>query len=85
MDVHETPLRAFEPRPDTSRYLPYKPDPSKSITLPADRQALVDAVIAVYSSKVTEEAMLHYAKESVYDDPLRYACCFLMCKCMLIW
>lgn len=71
-DVHDTPLRAqFEPKIDGTNYLPYTPNPSQSLKLPANRQVLVDAVIAVYSSKVTEEAMLHYAKESVYDDPLR--------------
>lgn len=70
-DVHDTPLRKYEPKIDGSLYAPYTPKPSQSLKLTAERQALVDAVLAVYSSKVSEEAMLHYAKESVYDDPLR--------------
>jgi len=70
--VHDTPLRRFEPHLDTSKFLPYKPNPEKSLALPKDRQRVVDAVIALYSSKASEEATLHYHKESVYDDLLSF-------------
>lgn len=73
-DLHDTPIRAFEPKVDGSEYTPYAPDPSASIKLPAERQALLNAVIDLYSSRPSEAAMLNYARESVYDDPLSYVC-----------
>ncbi|GAA5873113.1 hypothetical protein JCM8547_006795 [Rhodosporidiobolus lusitaniae] len=51
----------------------FAPDPSKSLSLPADRQAIVHAMVTnLYGAQPTEEACLKYAMESVYDDPLSY-------------
>jgi hypothetical protein len=49
----------------------FEPNPSASLSLPADRQKIVDLVTGnLYGGKPTEEACLKYAKESCYDDPL---------------
>ncbi|GAA6028507.1 hypothetical protein JCM8097_007255 [Rhodosporidiobolus ruineniae] len=67
----------WEPRIDHAQFATsdkgdFEPNPSASISLPADRQAIVEAVISLYSAHPTEAACLKYAKESVYDDPLSY-------------
>jgi len=70
-------------RPDEATSAPknedYEPTPSQSITLTADRQAIVDAVIRLYSGSgnhkddSTGERDMHvYAKTSVYDDIASY-------------
>ena len=50
-----------------------EPDPSKSIKLPPNRQALLDDVIALYSNGATVERVARYAPACVYDDQFVYA------------
>lgn len=51
----------------------YKPDPSKSIKLSPNRQALVDDVIALYSCQPTIKRVERYTPDCVYDDQFVYA------------
>ncbi|QIW94696.1 hypothetical protein AMS68_000214 [Peltaster fructicola] len=57
----------------------YEPTPSRSITLSANRQHIVDSVLRLYSGSAThkddstgEQDMRVYAKTSVYDDVWSY-------------
>src|SRR5579859_4822447 len=51
----------------------WSPDPSKSIHLPPNRQALIDDVIALYSCEPTVERVKRYSPDCVYDDQFVYA------------
>lgn len=51
----------------------YTPDPSKSIPLPPNRQALVDDIIALYSCQPTIRRVERYTPDCVYDDQFVYA------------
>ncbi|KAL0945938.1 hypothetical protein HGRIS_012217 [Hohenbuehelia grisea] len=51
----------------------WKPDPSKSIPLPANRQRLIDDIIALYSCQPTIERVKRYTPDCVYDDQFVYA------------
>ncbi|EPQ55027.1 hypothetical protein GLOTRDRAFT_28542, partial [Gloeophyllum trabeum ATCC 11539] len=51
----------------------WKPDPSKSIPLPPNRQRLIDDVIALYSMEPTVERVKRYTPDCVYDDQFVYA------------
>ncbi|KAJ8461812.1 hypothetical protein ONZ45_g18165 [Pleurotus djamor] len=50
----------------------WKPDPSKSIPLPPNRQRLMDDVIALYSCQPTIERVKRYTPDCVYDDQFVY-------------
>lgn len=67
--------RKYEPRVDTSEFLDatgdYSPDPSKSLTLPPERQKIVDTVVALYSgqiSNIPKDVEAVYAPRSVCEN-----------------
>jgi hypothetical protein len=66
------PGEEFEVR-QTSSSEDWTPDPSKSLKLPANRQALIDDVIALYSCQPTVERVKRYSPDCVYDDQFVYA------------
>ena len=66
------PGEQFEPR-QTSTSEDYTPDPSKSIKLPPNRQALVDDIIALYSCDPTIRREERYTPDCAYDDQFVYA------------
>lgn len=66
------PGEEFEVR-QTSTSEDYTPDPSKSIKLSPQRQALVDDIIALYSCQPTIRRVERYAPDCVYDDQFVYA------------
>jgi hypothetical protein len=51
----------------------YHPDPSRSIKLPPNRQALLDDIIALYSCEPTRRRVERYTPDCVYDDQFVYA------------
>lgn len=71
-DMASKPGENFEVR-QTSSNEDYTPDPSKSIPLPPNRQALVDDVLALYSCEPTTERVKRYTPDCVYDDQFVYA------------
>ncbi|OQO09746.1 hypothetical protein B0A48_05149 [Cryoendolithus antarcticus] len=66
------PGEAFEVR-QTATSEDYTPDPSKSIKLPPNRQALIDDIIALYSCEPTIKRVERYTSDCVYDDQFVYA------------
>ena len=76
------PLAEHEPRPDPQQ-LTFNPDPSKnastdvdyephpkhSLKISPERQEIIRKITNLYSGSASEEDMLVYAKEAVYDDP----------------
>ncbi|TFK51133.1 hypothetical protein OE88DRAFT_1660466 [Heliocybe sulcata] len=66
------PGKAFEVR-NVSSNDDWKPDPSKSIALPPNRQRLIDDIIALYSMQPTVERVKRYTPDCVYDDQFVYA------------
>lgn len=70
--MSSTPGESFEVR-QTSSSEDWTPDPSKSIKLPANRQALINDVIALYSCQPTVERVKRYSPDCVYDDQFVYA------------
>lgn len=68
----EKPGEHFEAR-QTSTTEDFKPDPTKSIPLPPNRQALIDDIIALYSCEPTVERVKRYTPDCVYDDQFVYA------------
>lgn len=62
----------FEVR-QTSDTQDFTPDPSKSIPLPPNRQALLDDIIELYSCHPTIERVKRYTPDCVYDDQFVYA------------
>lgn len=66
------PGSEFEPR-QTSSSSDYTPDPSNSLPLNPQRQALLDDIIALYSCQPTIERVKRYTPDCVYDDQFGYA------------
>ncbi|KAK4997846.1 hypothetical protein LTR66_002806 [Elasticomyces elasticus] len=66
------PGESFEPR-QTATSDDYTPDPSKSIKLSPQRQALIDDIIALYSCQPTIKRVERYTPDCVYDDQFVYA------------
>ncbi|KAK5129469.1 hypothetical protein LTR08_003229 [Meristemomyces frigidus] len=66
------PGEQFEPRQSATSE-DYTPDPTKSIKLPPNRQALVDDIIALYSCEPTIRRVERYTPDCVYDDQFVYA------------
>jgi len=66
------PGEEFEVR-QTSTSEDWTPDPSKSIKLSPERQALVDDIIALYSCEPTIKRVERYTADCVYDDQFVYA------------
>jgi hypothetical protein len=62
----------FEVR-QTSSSDDWHPNPSKSIKLSPNRQALMDDIIALYSCQPTVERVKRYSPDCVYDDQFVYA------------
>jgi hypothetical protein len=50
----------------------YEPHPERSLHVSAARQEIVKRITGLYSSSASEEDMMVYARESVYDDPWSY-------------
>lgn len=67
------PGEEFEVR-QTSTSEDYTPDPSKSIKLSPQRQALIDDIIALYSCEPTVRRVERYTADCVYDD--QFVRCF---------
>ena len=72
MSSNTAPGEAFEPR-QTSTSEDYTPDPSKSIPLSPQRQALIDDIIALYCCEPTIRRVERYTPDCVYDDQFVYA------------
>jgi hypothetical protein len=66
------PGEQFEVR-QTSTTEDYTPDPSKSLPLSPERQALVDDILALYSCQPTIRRVERYTADCVYDDQFVYA------------
>ena len=72
--------QTHEPNPDPTvltgsknvSNVDYRPDPSQSIPLPANRQKIVDAITSLYSGGASESLMRVYASKAIYDDPWSY-------------
>jgi hypothetical protein len=70
--MSSNPGENFEVR-QTSSSDDWHPNPSKSIKLPPNRQALMDDIIALYSCQPTVERVKRYSPDCVYDDQFVYA------------
>ena len=66
------PGENYEPR-QTHPSEDYTPDPSKSLPLSKERQALVDDILDLYSCKPTVQKVKRYTPDCVYDDQFVYA------------
>ena len=75
----------FEKRPDpvalthntdesqnSSSGIDYEPHPESSIKLEPARERIVQSICNLYSGSASEEDMMVYGKEAVYDDPWSY-------------
>lgn len=71
-NMSSKPGEEFEVR-QTSTSEDYTPDPSKSIKLSPQRQALIDDIIALYSCEPTVRRVERYTPDCVYDDQFVYA------------
>lgn len=47
----------------------YEPNPSTSIKVSPEREAIVQKITNLYSGSASEEDMQVYAAEAIYDDP----------------
>jgi hypothetical protein len=72
--------RSYEPHVNTADFLnskgEYEPDASKSLSLPADRQRIVDTVVKMYNAQLDsclEDYKATYHRSSVYDDILSFS------------
>lgn len=66
------PGAQFEHR-ETYASSDFTPNPSKSLPLAPNRQALLDDVLALYSLRPTVERVKRYTPDAVYDDQFGYA------------
>ncbi|KAB2098850.1 hypothetical protein AG0111_0g12860 [Alternaria gaisen] len=75
----------FEKRPDpvalthnadesqnNSSGVDYEPHPENSIKLNSEREKIVQSICNLYSGSASEDDMMVYGKEAVYDDPWSY-------------
>lgn len=75
----------FEKRPDpvsltqntdasqnSSSGVDYEPHPENSIKLEPGREHIVRCICNLYSGSASEDDMMVYGKEAVYDDPWSY-------------
>jgi hypothetical protein len=71
-DLH----KKYEPHADTPKKpdgsADYAPDLSKSVSIPPERQAIVDTVQRLYSITFTDKDLEIYDSKAIYDDPLSY-------------
>lgn len=61
-----------DPSQNTSAGIDYEPHPENSIQLDSERQRIVQSICNLYSGSASEEDMMVYGKEAVYDDPWSY-------------
>lgn len=57
------------PSENPSTGVNYEPDPSTSLKVSSEREEIVRKITKLYSGSASEEEMLVFAKEAVYDDP----------------
>lgn len=50
----------------------YEPHPENSVKVSAEKEEIVKHITGLYSGSASEQAMLVYARESIYDDPFSY-------------
>lgn len=75
----------FEKRPDpvsltqnadasqnSSSGVDYEPHPENSIKLEPERERIVRSICNLYSGSASEEDMMVYGEEAIYDDPFSY-------------
>jgi hypothetical protein len=77
------PGEEFEVR-QTSTSEDWTPDPSKSIPLSPQRQALIDDIIALYSCEPTVRRVERYTADCCYDDQLFSVSLSRSCDIILI-
>lgn len=76
------PLGEHEPRPDPQKLtsnsdpsqnsdsgVDYEPHPEQSLQISPERRDIIQKITNLYSGSASEEDMMVYAKEAVYDDP----------------
>jgi len=76
------PQGEHEPRPDTTALtsssnptdnaptgVKYEPNLSTSLPTPPERPEIIRKITNLHSGSASEDDMLVYAKEAVYDDP----------------
>jgi hypothetical protein len=61
-----------DPSQNSSSGVDYEPHPEKSIKLEEEREKIVQSICNLYSGSASEEDMMVYAKEAIYDDPWSY-------------
>jgi hypothetical protein len=61
-----------DPAQNSSSGVDYEPHPEKSIQLEPAREKIVQAICNLYSGSASEEDMMVYGKEAIYDDPWSY-------------
>jgi len=61
-----------DPSQNSSTGVDYEPHPEQSIKLDSEREKIVQSICNLYSGSASEEDMMVYAKEAVYDDPWSY-------------
>ncbi|PKS08599.1 hypothetical protein jhhlp_004985 [Lomentospora prolificans] len=68
--------RGVEPHPelpmDGDGAVDYTPVPDKSAPLSPARQSIMQHIINLYCGRPSEEDMMVYAEQAVYDDPFSY-------------
>jgi hypothetical protein len=70
--MSSAPGEQFEVR-QTSSTEDWHPDPSRSLPLSPQRQALIDDIIALYSCEPTIKRVERYTPDCCYDDQFVYA------------
>jgi hypothetical protein len=50
----------------------YEPHPEESLKVSPEHQAIIDAIMSLYSGSASEKDMQVYAEKSIYDDPWSY-------------
>jgi hypothetical protein len=61
-----------DPAQNSSSGVDYEPHPENSIKLEPERERIVQAICNLYSGSASEEDMMVYGKEAIYDDPWSY-------------
>jgi hypothetical protein len=61
-----------DPSQNSSSGVDYEPHPEKSIKLEPEREKIVQSICNLYSGSASEDDMMVYGKEAVYDDPWSY-------------
>lgn len=68
--------QALTSNPDPSQNSPtdvdYEPHPEQSIKVSPEKELIIKCITKLYSGSASEEDMLVYAPEAIYDDPWSY-------------